>query len=395
MARRSLLAVLPLAAAAQLLACGGGSSSTPAQTPHTSAVVTAAAGGTVTLAGGAAVQIPAGALASDTTITIAQSAAAPAGAVGAAYDLGPSGTTFSHPVTVSLPVPAGTTDAVVWTKAAGAAHYTSLPTAVSGGVATAQASHFSVFLVGPVDLNGTWAGKIDYTVTLPNGQAGPPGSTMQSRDVTQDVGDVTVAIGTGSGLAATCTGTVTGATLNTACTVHNLDGACSSSYTQTGTVSGDTWTNSSSFTWAGTSCSAAGQTIHVQNSPLTRQAGAARNITGTYARTTSFTMTGPGKTPYQGAGSGTAVRTQATGSSLLGMTYTSGTSSYTCKGVVVGDVSYGTCNGTNGAVRYVSTGDATITSGPPFVLDGETATSIYNDANGYTSMTGTYHDVQQ
>lgn len=395
MARLGLLVVASFTAGLPLLGCGGSSSSAPPVT-HVAASIPAATGGTVALPGGAAVQIPAGALGSDTTVTIQHaSAAAPPGTVGTVYDLGPSGTSFSQPVTVKLPVPAGTTDATIWTKAEGAAHYTGLPTTVSGGVASAQASHFSVFLVGPVDLSGTWAGSIPYTITNPDGSAAGAGTTMQARDLTQDVAAVDLVIGTASGLHATCTGSVTGTVLDTACTVHNLDGACSASYTQTGSVSGTTWTNDSSFTWTGSSCGAAGQTVTVQHGLLQKQPGPAQNISGTYTRTTTYTMTGPGKTPYQGSGGGTAVRTQAAGSSLVGMTYTSGNSVYTCKGVVVADTSYGACNGVSGAVRYVSAGEATITSGPPFVLDGETLTSVYNEPNGYTSIRSINHDVQQ
>ncbi|HEV8228362.1 MAG TPA: carboxypeptidase regulatory-like domain-containing protein [Candidatus Limnocylindria bacterium] len=65
-----------------------------------------AAGGTVR-SGDVVVAVPAGALATETAITIAASNATPpadlGGQVGAAYDLGPSGTTFAVPVTITLP----------------------------------------------------------------------------------------------------------------------------------------------------------------------------------------------------------------------------------------------------------------------------------------------------
>jgi hypothetical protein len=396
MARTTLLSAVWIVPALHLLACGGSSSNPPPPLPPGSVPGAAATGGTVTLPGGAVIEIPAGALASDTTITIQQSGgAAPTGAVGAVYDIGPSGTTFSQPVTVTLPVPAGTTDAAVWTRPAGAAHFTSLPTSVSGGVATAQASHLSVFVVGPIDLSGTWAGLVEFISTNANGSPGPSGSTMQSRDVTQDVGDVTLTLGSGSGIRATCTGTIAGAALDTSCTLLNLDETCTAHYPQRGTVAGDTWYVDTSYRFTGT-CPGAGMTFQLQHSPVTRQAGPAQNIAGTYTRTATFTMTGPGKTPIQGSGSGTAVRTQAAGSSLLSMSVAmSGGSTYTCKGVVIGDTSYGACYGSNGAIRYSTSGDGVIAAGPPIVLDGESATSIYGDPNGYTSMTGTYHDVRQ
>jgi len=394
MARRLLLAVVSLAAAAQQLGCGGSSSSSPPPPPHTSAPVPAATGGTVSLSGGAAVQIPAGALASDTTITIQQSTTtAPTGTVGAVFDLGPSGTTFSQPVKVTIPVPAGTTDAAIWTKQAGAAHYTSLPTTISNGVATAQASHFSVFLVGPVDLNGTWAGLMSYAVTNSNGTSAGTSTQMQSRDVAQDVGDVTINIGNSSGFTATCTGTVHGATLDTTCTGYaSVDRSCTTPYTQTGTVSGNGWVNASTLTWSAT---CGGQTFTAQSSPLTRQAGP-RNIAGSYARSTTYTQTGPGGTST-GSNTGTAVRTQLAGSSLVNadITMLNG-ATHTCNGIVVSDVLYSSCYGYNASrtIRYNSVAQGTIIPGPPIDVESISTTTIVGDPN-YTSMTSQIHDVRQ
>src|SRR5262249_20774690 len=98
--------------------CGGengsksGSSSTPTPPPQTnvlaSALIRAADGGTVTVPAphplaGTAIAIPPGALATDTTISIA---AAPVptlpGVVGLAIDLQPEGTVFRVPVRVTL-----------------------------------------------------------------------------------------------------------------------------------------------------------------------------------------------------------------------------------------------------------------------------------------------------
>jgi hypothetical protein len=317
--------------------------------------------------------------------------------VGAAYDLGPSGTTFSQPVTVSIPVPAGTTDAVIWTKPAGAAHYTSLPTTVSGGVATAQTNHFSVFLAGPVDLNGTWAGRLDYSYTNPNGTSGT-NWTIQAREVTQDVGVVTISLGNGGGVTAACSGTITGSVLTAGCDRVNLDGTCTAHHDETGTVSGNTWNVDTSFTWTGASCASAGQVTHVLNSPLTKRTGPGRNIAGTYSRSASWTMTGPSKTPVQGSGTGHCTRTQAAASSLSQnqVTMDSG-STHTCKGVVVDDVLYASCYGFNvdHTIRYNSAAQGTIAAGPPIDVDGVVTTSIIGDPNGYTSMTSQNHDVQQ
>jgi Calx-beta domain/ZU5 domain len=121
-----------------LAACGGGGdSSAGGGTPTTGSVV-GAAGGTVLGPNGAKVEIPPGALSTDTAINVAPSVAgAPAlpsgiSAVGQMFAFTPHGTTFAVPVTISLPfdpasVPAGTapqlykTDAQnQWRQVAGA-----------------------------------------------------------------------------------------------------------------------------------------------------------------------------------------------------------------------------------------------------------------------------------
>jgi hypothetical protein len=384
MTRRSLRAVLPLAAAAQLLACGGGSSSTPpAPLPHTSVAVPAATGGTVTLSGGAAVQIPAGALATDTTVTVQQLATAPTGAVGAAYDLGPSGTTFSQPVTVTIPVPAGTPGATVWTKPAGASTFTSLPTTVSGGVASAQTSHFSVFVVGPVDMNGTWAGPVTYAVTNGNGTPAPNVTQMQSRDIVQDLGNVTIQIGNSNGFRASCSGTLQGDVLDATCTGTTLDGSCTAQYPQGGTVTATTWVNASSLTWPGGACG--GQTFTAQHSPLAKQPGPAQDIAGTYARTAVSNGT---------TTSGSAVRTQATGSSLFDATVTmNGGTTHSCKGIVIADSVYSGCYTTVQSTRYNAVAQGTIHSGPP--LDIELLATTTTPSNPSYLSTTSISDVKQ
>ncbi|PKN54846.1 MAG: hypothetical protein CVU56_24420 [Deltaproteobacteria bacterium HGW-Deltaproteobacteria-14] len=63
-------------------------------------------GGALT-AGGVQVTIPAGALATTVTITVEVAVGAPAGAVGAAVELGPNGTTFAAPVSLAFAYAAG------------------------------------------------------------------------------------------------------------------------------------------------------------------------------------------------------------------------------------------------------------------------------------------------
>lgn len=107
-----------------LAACGGGDSQE--STPGTGLI--GAAGGTVTGTGGAKVIVASGALAQDTTISVAQSSTGapplPAGvtAFGPMFAFTPHGTTFAVPVTITLPfdlksVPAGSMPALFKTNA--------------------------------------------------------------------------------------------------------------------------------------------------------------------------------------------------------------------------------------------------------------------------------------
>ena len=116
-----------------------------------------AAGGTVRSSdGNVSAVIPAGALAQPTPITIAPAAISPASAVvvpGSAYKLGPSGTQFAQPVTVTIKydpaaVRAGTPQEVLGLYTAGAASWS----AIAGGTVDTVAhtvqgttTHFSDF----------------------------------------------------------------------------------------------------------------------------------------------------------------------------------------------------------------------------------------------------------
>jgi hypothetical protein len=113
-------------------------------------IVTAGAGGTVSLDGGASVQVPAGAVAADTTLTIARSDdAAPAGALSPLFVFGPDGTSFAKPVTVTIPVNAGATSgSIYWTKAGSTTAYETVATSFAAGAASGQVTHFSRGFVG-------------------------------------------------------------------------------------------------------------------------------------------------------------------------------------------------------------------------------------------------------
>lgn len=103
-----------------------------------------ASGGDVS-APGIALHIPAGALSSDTMITITPNAGPiPAGytAYSSLYAFGPDGTTFQQPVTVSFTIAAQSAmPSVYWSNASGG--YDELATTASGTTATASVTHFS------------------------------------------------------------------------------------------------------------------------------------------------------------------------------------------------------------------------------------------------------------
>jgi hypothetical protein len=119
--------------------------------------IKAATGGTVTAAG-LVLEIPPGALAVDTDITvgISDGAALPSAAslVASVYDLGPNGTTFLKPVKLTINVDAaklGTKQAVVSYLAAGNWVALSDSVAAAGGKVGATTTHFTSFGVVGTD----------------------------------------------------------------------------------------------------------------------------------------------------------------------------------------------------------------------------------------------------
>jgi hypothetical protein len=157
-----------------LLACGllaaGCGSKTAAIAPATKI---GSAGGTVTAPGGLRLDIPAGALASDTQIRVTTSAdGAPtaAGPITALYRFEPSGLVFRSPVQVTIPLPAGISAASVYWSLAGRPGWRALETHLASGAVTALTTHFSTaFLGAPVGApgvvwQGAWNGSTAYQV---------------------------------------------------------------------------------------------------------------------------------------------------------------------------------------------------------------------------------------
>ena len=127
---------------------GGGSDSVSME-------ISAADGGEVAL-GEASLSIPGGALASDTTITLATSAPSSAlpesaSVQGLVYDLGPDGTQFSEPATLTLPAvgkPAADEEAVISWLDESTDSWQDLATTVNAdGSLSAEITHFTNFAV--------------------------------------------------------------------------------------------------------------------------------------------------------------------------------------------------------------------------------------------------------
>ncbi len=145
----SMLVLMLLA----LAGCGGGGGNS---TSSSVANVIGATGGSVTSSDGkATVQFSAGSLSTNTAITITPSVAStPQGNIGAVYDFGPEGTTFSSPVTITMPydpatIPQGVTESSLTLAFASGSTWTDIPTTVDtvNKLLIGQAIHFSSYSV--------------------------------------------------------------------------------------------------------------------------------------------------------------------------------------------------------------------------------------------------------
>lgn len=124
------------------LGCSSGKSSpadTPSGDPATTASAVVSPGATVptvvSLPNGASVMVPPGAVSVPTTVVIQQTGTQPPGGYSPIYDIGPANTQFAQPVTVSIPIPAGTPLAagvsIYVSQAQGG--YQTIPTTISDG----------------------------------------------------------------------------------------------------------------------------------------------------------------------------------------------------------------------------------------------------------------------
>ena len=127
----------------------GSGDEAPSGTTSTALAVSATEGGSVALESGwAAVEIPAGALSDDTTITI-EAQPPEADTLSGVYDFGPDGTTFNTPVQISLAfdgdVPEGKEAVLAWQDGTQWVHLAG--SQLAGGKVSAPVEHFTRFAV--------------------------------------------------------------------------------------------------------------------------------------------------------------------------------------------------------------------------------------------------------
>ena len=118
----------------------------------TASAVIGVDGGSVTTPAGAVITVPFGALDRPVTVTV-QTGTAPApdgvGAVSPLYQFGPEGTVFNKPVTVSLPLPRGVTDAsVYWSTLGSNTEFEAIGGTIANGFITVETAHFSLAVIG-------------------------------------------------------------------------------------------------------------------------------------------------------------------------------------------------------------------------------------------------------
>jgi hypothetical protein len=189
--------------------------STQASDGGTQSALITSAGGTVSLPNGTSVSIPAGALSSPTTITISQDTGAPNAPsttlVGTPVVLGPEGTQFSSPVTVTLaydptllPSGASASQIAIFTSPVSSPSFTALPTTSPDSThVQAQTTHFSIFEPAVASEStgdgGTVTTSDGGTVTSDGGTTTSDGGTVTTSDggiVTEsDGGTVTTSDG--------------------------------------------------------------------------------------------------------------------------------------------------------------------------------------------------------
>ena len=202
------------------MACSAKDNSTQSSNESVSGQVTPQSGGSVALKDGAGVQVPPGGVAEAKTIQIAEEPAAMLAAefpttAGQPYAFTPHNTTFSLPVTVTLPAAPGATRVLrldneqdtTWEVVAGVTF--------ANGLATFQTNHFCVYLVdrgnGEITGHPAATGGASGSGGAASGAAGAGNTTSGVSGASTGGGGGATQSGTGGGSTATG-GTASGGT---------------------------------------------------------------------------------------------------------------------------------------------------------------------------------------
>ncbi|MBZ0121967.1 MAG: hypothetical protein K8H88_33545 [Sandaracinaceae bacterium] len=120
------------------------------------------------------IEVPPGALASDTEITVTVTSDAVPGAFtgfSPLFRFEPEGLAFAAPVTVRMPFAGDARTATIFWSQSGGTSYVALPTRIEGGAAVAQTTHFSSAFVGTAcsgDCCGRANGDLDVLLMVDN-----------------------------------------------------------------------------------------------------------------------------------------------------------------------------------------------------------------------------------
>jgi hypothetical protein len=357
-------------------------------------------GGRVCAANGACLDIPPGSLGASISVAIEQTTLAPpAGALTPVYRLTPEGTVFDRSVRLSLPVPAGTTDAsIYWTPLGSTASFEERLGLLSGDLVSAWGSHFSLVYGGAavapmsIDIQGTWADPaLDVAMTMPDGSPGATAKNASSRDLVQNGAAFTFTSVNGVGMRSTCTGTIDGTSLASSCVGVNLGGTCTSHYTETATilpVSPMAMAVDATLVFTGANCAQAYRTYHVTGT-ITQRPRPLLDVSGTYSATASYINTGTGLAPQPGTWDATVVRTM-TGSEVNSQV-TSPQFTAVCRGPLVGNVLFEQCfSFSTSSIHFVGSQYGAFHAGTPASMSGAGGYALTAYPGGYDHMAFTY-----
>jgi hypothetical protein len=137
-----------------IFTCVAACSSSGPNTKSVSTTIGASGGALMSSDGMVTLTVPAGALSSNVTVTIGLATGAPSGIVSQAYEIGPTGTTFAVPATLTMPLIGGLTALPLAIATIVNGQWSPLATEVADDVLSAQLEHLSPYAVIHESLTG-------------------------------------------------------------------------------------------------------------------------------------------------------------------------------------------------------------------------------------------------